>query len=115
MRGRLLVFALAAGIASLLFIDLCDLLFDCGCRSLWNGAAESCNIHQADGPHCPWCAYRYRGGGLAFASVLLAQAVACFWPRPLGFWSRLAGALVLSTVVGAAVGLLQGLVLGYWK
>ena len=115
MRIRFLAFALAAGIASLFFIDLCDLVFDCGCRSLWNGAAEACNVHQQAGPHCPWCAYPYRAGGTAFGSVLLAQAVVSFRPKRLGLGSRLLAALALSAVVAAAIGMLQAIILGYWR
>lgn len=114
IRVKVLVLLAAVGASGVFFIDLCDAVFGCGCRSLWNGAAEACNIHLADGRHCPWCLYP-RGGAIAFSSVLFAQATAIFWPTRLGIWARLAIAMAALPLVGGAVALLQGLLWGYWR
>jgi hypothetical protein len=35
MRARGIAFAAALALASIFFADVCDLVFRCGCRSLW--------------------------------------------------------------------------------
>jgi hypothetical protein len=67
---KLALMAVAA-IAIAVAHPLCNLFFRCGCG--WLGPAH-CNIHQAMGPHCPWCVSAWR-----FPFVLLAWA--------LGAWS----------------------------
>jgi hypothetical protein len=41
-------------------LPLCGAIFGCGCDMV-HGAGR-CNIHNASGPHCPWCS----GGGVIF-------------------------------------------------
>lgn len=75
-RRRLAAAALALLGAAVLFLPLCDLLFDCGCTWPFFGGARHCNVHQPQPPHCPLCAgppvY-----GLAFG---LAVWIALFLP-----------------------------------
>ena len=33
----------------------CNLIFQCGCTWPWAGGSSNCNIHNPNGPHCPWC------------------------------------------------------------
>ena len=33
----------------------CNLIFQCGCTWPWAGGSSHCNIHNPNGPHCPWC------------------------------------------------------------
>jgi len=40
----------------LLLLPFCNLMYGCGCKPLWAGGVDSCNLHQADVPLCPWCA-----------------------------------------------------------
>lgn len=114
-KRRVLVFAAVVAASGLLLIDLCDAIFGCGCGSLWSGAAEACNIHHATPPHCPWCAHPGWGGAVAFFSVVLSQASAVFWPAPINLGARIVLALAALPVVGGGVGLIQGLLTGYWN
>jgi hypothetical protein len=110
--ARLAVFLGAAALTSVLFINFCHLVFQCGCRSLWGGAADHCNIHTAGVPHCPWCTSD--AGSVSFAAIVLVQALIAFWPGGGGFPGRLAGAVAAFPVVGGICALVSGLVTGYW-
>lgn len=108
------VFVGAAGTATAFYIDFCNLAFQCGCRSLWNGAADFCNIHHAGVRHCPWCSTGY-WGLLPLLSIVLLQGAVAFWPRPLPFVIRLTLAFALFPVVGGLLALVFGGVSGYWN
>ena len=111
---RLAVFAAAATAASLFFIDFCNLVFQCGCRSLWAGAADHCNIHMAGAPHCPWCSSAVLGD-TAFAAILVAQAVVAFWPGSWSWMMRLLAAIAAFPIVGAVAAVISGWMSGYWR
>ncbi len=115
LRGRLFVFLVVAGVSGLFFIDFCDLIYQCGCRSLWDGAAAACNVHTPGNHHCPWCALGVWGGLLSFGPVVAAQALAAFLPSSIGLGSRLAAGLVAFPLVGGAAGLVLGWATGYWS
>lgn len=113
-----LTFALAAVCAGVLFVDMCGVIFDCGCTSLWAGGSASCNVHNASGPHCPWCVHP-TAIATAVGGVLLAQAALIFGPLPLaasalGVWGRLVAALLAFPAVAAVLGLVHGKGYGYW-
>ncbi len=112
-RNRWLALSAALATAAVLFIDVCDTIFACGCHSLWNGAAAACNIHSVGPPHCPWCQHP-TAGVVAFFAVAAAQAAVVFWPGRLGLWARLGLAIAALPLVGGAVGLLQGWLWGYF-
>ena len=112
---KLAVFLVAAGTASALFINACDVVYHCGCQSWWNGAGEACNIHVPESRHCPWCLKGGLGGYLSFAGVILCQATISFWPGKIAVGARLAGALVAFPVAAGISGLLFGLLTGYWS
>ena len=76
--GSHLLFGIAFAVMAVLFTDWCAVVFECGCRSIWNGGAEFCNIHAAAPPHCPWCAHPILGGATAFFAALGGQ-----WGRGL--------------------------------
>jgi len=100
----------AAVVTSLAFLSFCDLVYQCGCKPVWAGAAESCNIHVPGVRHCPWC---YLGGTIPYGSILLAQALISFWSvLPLGW--RLLLALSAFPIVGGLVAILFGWISGYW-
>lgn len=120
-----LVFAVAAGAASLLFLDLCDLFYDCGCVSLWAGGAAHCNIQTPGPPDCPYCAHPQVAYGALFGTIA-AQGAILFLPgfgrarkggsrnRGRGLLRRTVGAfLAIPSVVGAVAGVL-GLFTNYW-
>lgn len=74
-RARRVVAASAVLGAATVFsvLPLCDLLFACGCTWPWAGGLRHCNIHDASGPHCPWCVYP-ASADLSLATLLVAQA-----------------------------------------
>ncbi len=112
-------FGIAVLVMAIFFVDFCALVFQCGCRSLWNGISTYCNIHAASGPHCPWCEHPLAGGGVAFGAALLAQWAVFFLPNHVSFgmrlWQRCALAVVAFPLAAAIVALVQGLVWGYWR
>ena len=110
---NLLIFAVAAATTSLLFINWCDLVYRCGCRSLWNGAAVACNIHTPGVAHCPWCVGS--AGDISYGLILLTQAIISFWPGTLPATQRLLWALLAFPVVGGIAALAFGWASGYWS
>lgn len=113
LLSKALLFAGGAGFTGVFFINWCHMIYQCGCTFLWAGAEAQCNIHQAGPPDCPWCA-RMDLAGLAFFSVLGAQAVVSFWPGKLR-WLRVAGTFAASPLSAAVTGWLIGLYVGYWS
>ncbi len=113
MRAKTFALAAAIVLSSVLFIDVCGLVFGCGCRSLWAGAALACNIHQAAGPHCPWCAHPAAGGAVAFAAVALVQASILWGPGRSRLPLRFALALLSFPAVALLVGTIQGFLWDY--
>ncbi len=63
-------FLAVAALTAILLGPVCGLLHRCGCTA-WGGEA-GCNVHQAQGPHCPWCEHRALGATAA-ALVLGGQ------------------------------------------
>lgn len=118
MVSRWAVFALSALFASVFFIDFCNLVFRCGCRSLWAGADAHCNIHRKDSRHCPWCE---SNPAPAYVSIVGAQAFVSFrrvragleTGRRLGL--RLIWAVSAFPLVGGAWALWYGWRSGYWN
>jgi hypothetical protein len=108
------IFVGAAAITSVWFINFCAFVFSCGCHSLWAGAAEHCNIHNALPPHCPWCVQDGLYGLGAYSAMVLAQAAVVFWPGGLGLAIRALGAVVAFPLVGAFMAVLAGWYTGYW-
>jgi len=114
MRQRHFAFLSAFAVSSALFVNWCAVLFQCGCRSLWNGISTHCNIHAAAGPSCPWCEHPFAGGGVAFLALVLAQYAVVYRVSPTGFWRKAGLALAVFPVATGIVGLAQGWIWGYW-
>lgn len=112
---RIVIFLVAGGVTAALFINACDLMFDCGCRSWWDGAADLCNVHHARPPHCPWCVAEGIGGYASFAMILCVQGLVTFWPSRLVVWKRAAAVFLAFPVVGVFCGLVLGGITGYWR
>jgi hypothetical protein len=110
-----LVFAAAATIASLFFINLCGTIFRCGCASLWSGADAHCNIQLAGSRHCPWCMQGPVASAVPWVLIVAAQAAISFWQRPMPAGVRLVSAVTAFPVTGALIALAYGLAVGYWK
>ena len=114
LLAKAAIFLVAAGVTSVLFINGCDLLFDCGCRSWWNGAADSCNVHNSRPPHCPFCLVDGIGGYASFALIVCVQGLVTFRPSGLALWKRAASAFLAFPVVGGFCGLVLGWITRYW-
>ena len=115
-RSTIALFVAAAGVTSVFFIDICNLIYRCGCQSLWAGAAQHCNIHHAAGPHCPWCSVGLAGAGAIYVAILAAQAAALLLlPARTSVAIRLAAALLTFPAAAAGVGLAMGIWMGYWR
>ena len=82
LRARAAIFAISAAVTCIFIIDFCGLIYGCGCRSWWAGAADRCNIHHAAPPHCPWCQLGSTGFVLVLAAILAAQALVTFVKKP---------------------------------
>ena len=107
-------FLLALAVTGIFFVDWCAVVFQCGCRSLWNAVAMYCNIHATTGPHCPWCAHPLAGGGIAFAAAVVAQWAAVYRTSTSSFMKRLVLALVAFPLASGLVALVQRFVWDYW-
>jgi hypothetical protein len=112
---NVLIFAFAATVTSVFFINLCGTIFRCGCESLWSGAAAHCNIHQAGSRHCPWCVHGQVASAVPWAVIVAAQSAIAFWPRPMHAGVRLVSAVAAFPPAGAVIALAYGLATGYWR
>ena len=113
MVRRIAVFLLAASVAYVFFINLCDFMFHCGCQSLWAGAAAMCNINMPDLPHCPFCSTGWWGASFPKWVMWSAQAAIAFPPWKMGDGTRLLLSLASFPVVGGVIGLIIALSTGY--
>ena len=55
MKTVLVAAALAVVVTSVIYMPVCNLVFDCGCTWPWLGGVQHCNIHVAGPPDCPLC------------------------------------------------------------
>jgi len=108
------IFLVGAAVTSLLFINACDLFYQCGCEAWWAGAAAQCNIHHATGPDCPWCLDGGIRGYAVFGVILVTQAATTFRPGDQEWLKRLSLTLLAFPVVGGLLALLFGWTTGYW-
>ena len=113
MKDRLLPFGVSFVLTCVFFIDICDLIFDCGCQSLWAGADAMCNVHLANSRHCPFCSRGVPGYAVVMTAVTLPQFAVSMWAS----WTwrkRVVVCVLLVPVAMAAVGLGLGTYDGYW-
>jgi len=102
------VFLLLGTITWVFYLDLCNLYFQCGCRSLWAGAAEHCNIHQKGMKHCPICELPTHEYLALIALILSTQGH--FVRREKWLWAILA-----FPVIAGLEALALGWYRGYWS
>ncbi|HYP09364.1 MAG TPA: hypothetical protein VER03_24275 [Bryobacteraceae bacterium] len=114
LRSRWLLAIAATVVTSVLFIDFCNLVYACGCRSLWAGADAMCNIHHAGAKHCPWCSIGLAGSVSVWLAIVGAQSLCAL--RAGGGWI-LRSALTFGAfpVVGGALAVALGVAQGYWS
>jgi hypothetical protein len=111
---RIIPFAASFAVTCVFFINVCDWIFDCGCRSLWAGADAMCNVHLAGSRHCPICSRGVPGYAAVMALVSAPQLAASLW-LPAGRTARLIVCLLLFPISMVLVGLLAGTIDGYWN
>jgi hypothetical protein len=113
VKSRVALLLLAAAVTSVFFLDFCNLVYSCGCRSWWAGADTHCNIHHADARHCPLCVIGIAGSGAVWAVIVAAQAlVALRWGG--GWAARVAVTLAAFPAVGGVIAVALGFAQGYW-
>lgn len=106
-------FLISFAVTSIFFINFCNWIFKCGCRSLWAGADVVCNIHATHGHHCPWCSHGSVGHAMIMTLLCapqLAEVVFTKWNWPV----RTAVAIALFPAIGTLVALAFGWLDGYW-
>lgn len=111
------IFAAAATLTSVFFIQFCATIYRCGCQELWGAADRFCNIHSAHGKHCPWCSYGYTGYAAVYGAIIGAQALLAFLPVRWG-WSwplRLVSSVAGFPAMGLVLAVTFGLYSGYWN
>ncbi|BDC51256.1 hypothetical protein F183_A35720 [Bryobacterales bacterium F-183] len=102
-------------VMSLFFINFCDLVYRCGCRSLWDGADTHCNRHAPAGhKHCPFCSHGYAGYAVFFGGIALSQLAAIRALTGRGIIVQLIAGLVTFPIAGGLIALAVGLLDGYW-
>jgi hypothetical protein len=113
--ARLLkVFVPSAAVTCTFFINFCDWIYRCGCRSLWAGAAAHCNVHDPGARHCPFCEHGAAVYIAVLSWILIPQLAVSVWPSRLDWPIRLALALLAFPVAGSIVAVALGWWDGYW-
>lgn len=113
--GKGIAIALAGcATSTIFFIDFCNLVYRCGCKSLWNGAAEACNIHSQGTHHCPWCSIGNSGALAVWLTVVGAQSFIAVRSQRLPMVPRVILTFAAFPVVGGVLAFAIGLSLNYW-
>lgn len=113
--SRIATAVTACGITSVFFIDFCNLVYRCGCKSLWNGAAQACNIHLQEAHHCPWCSIGAAGAVAVWLSVISVQCFVALGWVGLPLILRVLLTFAAFPVTAGILALGMGVVLNYWK
>lgn len=114
-RNRVLLFAATTVFSAVFLIDFCGLIYQCGCRSLWAGAARHCNVHTAGAPDCPWCSIGMSGSLAILLSIVASQFLVVFGLPRLGTRTRVLLAFAAFPISGGILAVLVGLWKGYWN
>ncbi|MBS1834514.1 MAG: hypothetical protein JST65_17485 [Acidobacteria bacterium] len=109
------IYLAAFAVTSVFFINFCDLVYRCGCRSLWNGADAHCNRHAPPHEkHCPFCSHGNTGYAAFFGGIVLPQFAAIRALRNRGWFTRLTAGLATFPIAGGLIAVTVGLLDGYW-
>ena len=103
MKTRIAIAAAGFVFTSLFFINLCNIIFACGCASLWAGADAHCNIHDAGAGHCPVCSHGVTGYALVFAAIAGPQLAVALFLKTSSWILRLAIVLGMFPFAGTIV------------
>jgi len=101
---KTVIFLIAASVGYVFFINVCDLLFQCGCQFLWAGAGQLCNVHMPGAAHCPFCSHGAWGLWLPKVAIWSVQAAVVFPGGKLSDRTLLLLSLVSFPIVEALVG-----------
>jgi hypothetical protein len=113
-RSRWLLAGAALVVTSVLFLDFCNLMYACGCRSWWAGADALCNIHDAHARHCPWCSIGLIGSSSLWLAIVAAQTWIAL--RLSGGWVvRALLTFGMFPVLGGVLAVAIGSAQGYWR
>jgi len=94
---------------------MCGEVMRCGCTWPWDGGWKRCNIHNSEGPRCPWCVAAGAStvlGVLSQKSCPLGMMLFYLWrsngtmPQQMGGYGRVASDLVTSQLASAASSLM---------
>src|SRR5262249_24380650 len=110
---RLSPFAVSFAVTCLFFINLCNAVFRCGCRSLWNGADVACNIHEVHTHHCPWCSHGVMGYAVVMILMCIPRLAASLTRWSFAAWT--AAAVASFPVFGLGIALIFGWIDSYWR
>lgn len=110
---QLMPFGISFAATCAFFIDLCALIFSCGCHSLWAGADAMCNVHVPGPPDCPFCARGVLGYAAVMTTVSAPQAIVSAW-APWRRRTRVLACLLLLPIAMLIVGWVAGVSDGYW-
>ena len=110
---QVVIFALAATLTSVFFINFCATVFRCGCVSLWSGADTHCNVHIQGVKHCPWCSNGLAASMVPYLIMVAVQAAISFSPRPVSPVIRFVAAAAAFPVVGAVLAAIYQWASGY--
>jgi hypothetical protein len=113
-NSRIVVALAGCVVTSAFFLDFCNFVYRCGCRSLWNGAAEACNIHSHGTHHCPWCSIGSAGALAVWLTVMIIQCLIAVRWTGLPVFLRLLLTLAAFPITGGLLALGLGLSLDYW-
>jgi hypothetical protein len=103
------VILITIAVTAVFLLPFCGVMYQCGCTFLWSGAADQCNIHEAAGPHCPWCVKRNPAlMALPFLVIFAGQGFSMYH-----FKKKYKFGVLELIVVGLLVFLILGVLNGY--
>ncbi|MBI4905100.1 MAG: hypothetical protein HY820_15810 [Acidobacteria bacterium] len=114
MKQKALVALAAAAVTSVLFLNYCDLIYQCGCEGVWGALDRHCNIHST-GRHCPVCMLSFGGQVGVWAMMVVPQVVVSYWRAAWNWRVRVALAITVFPVAGLLPTIGLGMWTGYWN
>lgn len=114
MLARLLIcVALLLVVEAATVTAYCGLLFGCGC-TLVDGMAY-CNVHNLQGPWCPWCSQGKLGFYVPFAGMTAGAIAGAWWGLMLRsrLWAGLLAGMAGYLAAGAVAAWISARIQGY--
>ena len=114
MRSRLLVCCgLLLVVEAVTVTAYCGLLFGCGCTFM--DGMTHCNVHNLQGPWCPWCSQGMLGFYVPFAAMTAGAFTAAWWGLTLRarLWAGLLAGVAGYLSAGAVAAWISARIQGY--